>query len=167
VKPALTLQARTADELDAISDWVLDSWLDGPVGPIDAGGTLRLTLTKDAAEVAAVDEMPAGASGLPQPRDHRVTRWYEEWRRPLVECTLTIRHAEEIVEGLEEGNPLFSGVEFDPATQLLNFDGTVVQVRVSELDVQLDVMPDAVGWKVHRSWQIGPIVFDTGDTEAE
>jgi hypothetical protein len=167
VKPALTLQARTADELDAISDWVLDSWLDGPIGPIAGDGTLQLTITKDPAEVAAVDDMPAGTSGLPQPRDHRMTRWYEEWRRPLVECTLTIRHAEEIVDAPEFGEPLFSGVEFDPARRMLKFDDDVLRVLVTHLDVELEIMPDAVAWKIYREWQIGPIDFTSGDLAPE
>jgi hypothetical protein len=153
VTAALTLHARTPDELQAISDWAQDSWLDGPVGPVPADATLRLTITKDPAEV----DVPDPKSGLPQPRNHRVTKWYAECERPLVECVITIRHVDEIIDPIEDGNPLFGGVEFDEDRGALSFDDGVLTLRVAELDVQLDVMPEAVGWTVFRDWQRGPL----------
>jgi hypothetical protein len=159
MKPALTLSARSAEELEQISSWLLDCWLDAPVGPVAADCTLRLRITKDPAEV----DVPDPNSGLPQPRNHRVTRWYEEWERPLVGCTITIRHVEEVVVGLEDPNPLFAWVEYNEADRTLDFDEQVLRVRVSQIDVQLDVMPEPVGWRRHRSWQIGPLGFQSGD----
>jgi hypothetical protein len=163
VKPALTLNARTPEQLEQISPWVLDSWLDAPVGPVAADGTLQLTITKDPAEV----DLPNPTSDLPQPRHHRVTQWYEEWERPLVECAITIRHVEAIVEPLEDPQPLFDAIEYNAADRTLDFDESVLRVRVSQVDVQLDVKPAAVGWKRHRSWQIGPLGFQTGAPVAE
>jgi hypothetical protein len=150
---ALTLHARTPAELEAVSDWVQDSWLDGPVGPVESDGTLRLTITKDPAEVA----VPDPTSGLPQPRNHRVTEWYEECERPLVECVIAIGHVVEIVEPLDDASPLFGGAEYTASTGLLDFDDGVLTLRVAELDVQLDVMPEPVGWRAFRDYQRGPL----------
>lgn len=151
----LTLSARRPDELDAIDEWLVDCWLDAPVGPVPADGALKLSLEQ------SPDDVASETSGLPQPRNQRKTAWYEEHEQPVVACTLTIRHVEEIVTAPEEGLPLCSGVEFDQASRTLAFDDDVLQVRVLELDVELDVTTHVVAWRRKRLWRVGPLMFET------
>jgi hypothetical protein len=153
VEPVLTLRARTPDELDAIHGWVVDSWLEAPLEPVTPDGALRLTLNKAPGDLAA---------GVPQPRNHRETEWYEEYERPVLACTLTVRHVEEIVTAPDEGIPLSSGLTFDSASRTLAFDHDGLQVRVSRLDLEFAVTTDVVRWERSRMWRVGPVTWTTG-----
>jgi hypothetical protein len=105
----------------------------------------------------------AGAEAeAPQPRNRRGTEWYEEYERPVLACTLTVRHVEAIVTAPDEGLLLSSGLVFDPASRMLAFDHDDLQVRVSSLDVEFAVTTDVVGWERLREWRVGPVSWTTG-----
>jgi hypothetical protein len=154
---ALTVRATTPAELDAIDCWVVNCWLEAPVGPLSRDGVLRVSIEQSPQEVD-----PEPPRGLPRPRNHRQTAWYEEYEQPVVVCSLTIHHVERILDAPAEGLPLFRGIEFDQAGRVLRFDGDVLLVRVSELELELAVMPEPVRWARKRFWQIGPLNFETG-----
>jgi hypothetical protein len=48
------------------------------------------------------------------------------------------------------------------AARVLRLDGDVLLVRVSELELELAVMPEPVRWARKRFWQIGSLNFETG-----
>jgi hypothetical protein len=151
------LGAHTPAELDAIDGWVIDAWLRTPVQPPSPEGVLALSLEQ--APDRAGTETPAG---LPRPRNHRGTAWYEQYEQPAVACTLVVRHVEEVLRAPDEDLWLSSGIEFDGGSGILSIDQETVQVRVSALDLDLEATPEIVRWIRRRFWKIGPLEFESG-----
>jgi hypothetical protein len=154
---ALTLRAKTLAELEGIDSWIADCWLDAPLPPVSPTGELRLSIEQSPDEVDPIST----TAGLPGPRNRREEAWYDEWEQPMLACTLTIRHVEEMLEAPDYGLQLGGGVEFDPPSRTLVVDLGTLRLRVAALDVEFDVRPEVVRWVRKRSWRIGPLRFET------
>jgi hypothetical protein len=153
------MRARTRAELDALDEWVIDAWLLAPLDVDLASRVVRLSLEQSLRNVGI--DLPAW---MPGPRNERRTAWYVEREWPVVRCTLTVRNVEEVIEAVDEGAPLSSAFEFDEHTGVLDIDNGTVRLRLSALDLELEVEPRAVDWRRERGWKIGPFEFESGSS---
>jgi hypothetical protein len=154
----LTLRARTDLELDAIDEWIIDSWLNAPMGSPSAERDLHLSIEQSPDEVDT--EMQVG---MPNARNHQKTAFYVEYDQPVVVCELILRGVETVLCAPEHGLPLSAGIEFDADSRILAIDHGVVEVEVSALDVELSIEPVVVRWRRKRLSRIGPLAIEKTD----
>ena len=122
---------------------MLLSVLDITLAPedLECDGAARVAVVRFERDAFQLDDR-----GLLPEREHvRSTRWYDEYKSPLVKCRLVVRGATAARFVADEPSPLFTGPEWDSERRMLVFED-VAEIDVERLDLTLEASDEIAGY---------------------
>jgi hypothetical protein len=136
-----------AERVWELSTWFEGVWIERCEVKYDREARRVVLPFEQTPDHDGVDDRP----GVPGRQLVRSTRWYDEYKRPLLACRLTVGAAAGI-RFAERFDGHVDGFEYVPERCVLDIGWGRVEVRVAAVDLTLDVTDEVVG---HQRLRVG------------